>query len=135
MKTSSILLAALAGTSAAQDITAFNADTLSAKSAPNAVSMATLRQRKAEQRQRDAAGGFFDVDRYEAVGPSSCEDGKAGEYLCNNVDLLGFMRHQDTGSQTREGNDIWGIDATLSPDLLRNALLTACRLDRSKHWS
>lgn len=105
----SILLAALAGTSAAQDITVFNADTLRADSAPNAVSMATMRQRKIAQREKDIAAGLFDEDRYEAMGATSCDGGKAGEYSCNNIDLKGFLRHQDVGSQTREGNDIWGM--------------------------
>ncbi|KAL2106629.1 hypothetical protein VUR80DRAFT_6441 [Thermomyces stellatus] len=104
----SVLLAALAGTSAAQGITVYNADTLRAESAPHAVSMSTLRQRKTEQREKDIAAGLFDEDRYEATGATACEDGKAGEYLCNNVDLVGFLRHQDAGSRTRQGNDIWG---------------------------
>ena len=105
----SLLLAALAGTSAAQTSTVFNAESLKADSAPHAVSMSTLRQRKTSQREKDIAAGQFDVDRYEAVDATACTDGKAGEYSCNNVDLLGFLRHQDIGSQTREGNDIWGM--------------------------
>lgn len=100
----SLLLAALAGSSMA----AVDEDTLRAASAPNAVSMSTLKQRKINQREKDIADGVFDVDRYEATSATPCVDGKAGEYSCNNVDLLGFLRHQDTGSRTREGNDIWG---------------------------
>lgn len=116
----SVLLAALAGTSAAQDITVFNADTLRAESAPNAVSMSTLRQRKTSQREKDIAAGLFDEDRYEATGATACVDGKAGEYSCNNVDLLGFLRHQDAGSRTREGNDIWGTALTTASVLLNS---------------
>ncbi|CAH0051354.1 unnamed protein product [Clonostachys solani] len=102
---SSLAIATLASSAVAQ---LFNADTLKASSAPKAVSMATLKQRKVEQREKDVANGLFDVDRYEATSATPCVDGKAGEYSCNNVDLLGFLRHQDVGSRTREGNDIWG---------------------------
>ncbi|CAH0023204.1 unnamed protein product [Clonostachys rhizophaga] len=102
---SSLAIATLASSAVAQ---LFNADTLKAESAPKAVSMATLKQRKVEQRERDVANGLFDVDRYAATSATPCVNGKAGEYSCNNVDLLGFLRHQDVGSRTREGNDIWG---------------------------
>ena len=61
---SAALLAALAGTSAARDATVFNADTLLADSAPNAISMETLKERKMVQREGDVADGVFDVDRY-----------------------------------------------------------------------
>lgn len=105
----SLILAALAGTSAAQSMSVFNADTLRATSAPNAVNMAVLKGRKVAQREQDIADGFFDLDRYESTGATPCVDGKAGEYSCNNVDLVGFLRHQDTNSRTREGNDIWGM--------------------------
>jgi hypothetical protein len=120
MKTSitSVLLAAAAGSAVAQQITSFNADSLRATSAPNAVAMSTLKQRKNTQRDRDRAAGVFDLDRYEAAASGSpCVDGKAGEYSCNNVDLLGFLRHQDVGSQTREGNDIWGMCLTWSSEI------------------
>lgn len=36
-----------------------------------------------------------------------CQDGKAGEYECSNVDLLAFVPLQTLGS-TGDGNDIWG---------------------------
>lgn len=102
------LLAALTSTSAAQDGTVFNADTLQADSTPNAISMETLKEPKMAQREGGVADGVFDVDRYEAAGPADCVDGKAGEYSCNKVDLLGFLRHQDAGIRTCEGNDILG---------------------------
>lgn len=105
----SVILAALAGTSAAQSMSVYNADTLRATSAPNAVNMAVLKGRKVAQRDQDIADGLFDLNRYESTEATACVDGKAGEYSCNNVDLRGFLRHQDTNSQTREGNDIWGM--------------------------
>ena len=107
----SILFAGLATGAAAQSIKAanFKADALKATSAPNAVAMSTMRQRKVAQFEKDKANGMYDVDRYEATGAMACTDGKAGEYQCNNIDLKGFLRHQDTNSRTRVGNDIWGM--------------------------
>ena len=119
MKLTSVLMAALAGTSTAQVVSIFNADTLRAQSAPSAVSMATMKGRKVAQREKDIADGVFDLNRYEATGATACVDGKAGEFQCNNVDLLGFLRHQDAGSRTREGNDIWGMSATITLHLPR----------------
>lgn len=109
----SLLLAALAGSSVAQtnkiNAAKFNEDYLRASSAPNAVGMAELRQRKMALHESEAAAGVFDKDRYKVLGSSTpCSGGKAGEYSCNNIDLMGFLRHQDMGSRTRVGNDIWG---------------------------
>ena len=60
-----------------------------------------------------AAGAFNRYDiadnvRIQAVGPSPCVNGKAGEYSCDKVDLLSFLSHAEMGSATKEGNDIWG---------------------------
>lgn len=106
----SIFLAGLATGAAAQSIkpAEFKADSLKASSAPNAVAMSTLRQRKESQFKKDKDAGMYDIDRYEATGAEACVDGMAGEYQCNNIDLKGFLRHQDLNSRTREGNDIWG---------------------------
>jgi choice-of-anchor B domain-containing protein len=107
---SSIFLAALATTSVAEKINTsqFDAQFLEATNAPNAISMSVVRERKVSLREQQKADGVFDVDRYEATGATSCTDGKAGEYSCGNIDLKGFLRHQDMGSRTREGNDVWG---------------------------
>ncbi|KIL87275.1 hypothetical protein FAVG1_09833 [Fusarium avenaceum] len=109
----SILLATLASSAIAQnqriDTSKYDEGYLRAASAPNAVGMKELRQRKMALRESEAAAGVFDKDRYKKLSSAtSCTDGKAGGYSCNNVDLLGFLRHQDMGSRTREGNDIWG---------------------------
>ncbi|KAJ1327074.1 choice-of-anchor B family protein [Microdochium nivale] len=105
----SLLLAACAGTSVAQDIGIFDASFLQASSAPAAIGMQELRQRKNDQHSQDLAAGVFDLDRYERLASgTACVNGKAGEYSCNNVDLKGFLRHQDMGSRTRVGNDVWG---------------------------
>ena len=44
---------------------------------------------------------------YPSVSNTPCVDGKAGEYECENVDLLSFVPLQELGS-TGNGNDIWG---------------------------
>jgi choice-of-anchor B domain-containing protein len=111
MKTfASFLLGALATGAVAQEIQAssYNAKTLKASSAPNALSMSVIKDRKESQREQERADGVFDLNRYKKTGAAACTDGKAGEYKCKNVDLKGFLRHQDVGSRTREGNDIWG---------------------------
>lgn len=57
-----------------------------------------------------AEGAFdkYDNARMQAVGLTPCVNGKAGEYACDKVDLLSFLSHQEMGSTTKEGNDIWG---------------------------
>jgi choice-of-anchor B domain-containing protein len=37
-----------------------------------------------------------------------CRNGKAGEYKCNNVNMHSFLSHEDMGSKSLAGNDIWG---------------------------
>lgn len=73
----------------------------------SAGSMAELRELKMQTWAAQNEAGVFDVDRYEALAASTpCVNGKAGEYQCNKVDLISFLRHQDMGSSTRKGNDI-----------------------------
>lgn len=64
---------------------------------------------KVEERERFRAEGLFDANQYPDLGSQKCVNGKAGEYSCENVDLLGFLSHQAMGGKTREGNDIWGM--------------------------
>lgn len=106
MKTSTFLAAvtALAGTAAAE-------------------SMARLRELKIDTWARQNEVGAFDVDRYQASAATACVNGKAGEYQCSNVDLKGFLRHQDMGSSTRKGNDIWG-ELSSTPSFLHHEILT-----------
>jgi choice-of-anchor B domain-containing protein len=37
-----------------------------------------------------------------------CRNDKAGEYQCNNINLISFLSHEDVGSANKVGNDIWG---------------------------
>jgi choice-of-anchor B domain-containing protein len=107
---SSVLLAALAGSAVAEKINTsqFNEQFLRAHNAPHAIGMSELRHRKEVQHESDVAAGVFAEDAYEATAAAACADGKAGEFACKNVDLKGFLRHQDMGSRTRVGNDVWG---------------------------
>ncbi|KAF4994803.1 hypothetical protein FGRMN_5537 [Fusarium graminum] len=110
----SALLAALAGSSLAQSpkkisTAKYDESYLHASNAPHAIGMGELRQRKLALHKSAAAAGVFDKDRYKVLSSgTSCTDGKAGEYSCNKIDLKGFLRHQDLGSRTRVGNDVWG---------------------------
>ncbi|EXM08594.1 hypothetical protein NOF04DRAFT_8098 [Fusarium oxysporum II5] len=109
----SLLLATLAGSAVAQtqriNTAKYNEDYLRAKSAPHAIGMGELKQRKMALHESEAAAGVFDKDRYKVLSSGTpCSDGKAEGYSCNKIDLLGFLRHQDMGSRTRVGNDVWG---------------------------
>ncbi|KAE8423460.1 hypothetical protein BDV36DRAFT_92160 [Aspergillus pseudocaelatus] len=81
---------------------------LGAASREGAPVMSHLMSIKTEHRERARAQGLFRPNNYIDLGKTPCVDGKAGEYSCENVDLLGFLSHQAMGSTTREGNDIWG---------------------------
>jgi hypothetical protein len=88
---------------------AFGPDQLKAFNAPDAMSMEVIKQQKLDHVQNNENAGVYALDRYKPVtNKTPCVDGKAGEYKCKNIDLNAFMRHQDMGSRTRVGNDIWG---------------------------
>lgn len=78
-----------------------------------------------KQKHHDAAesAGRFDAGRYKPCSATKCVDGKAGEFACNNVDMLAFISHQDMGSITREGNDLWGSSKQLPHG---NGIETCC---------
>lgn len=73
--------------------------------------MEHLMSLKMQSRERARAQGLFNLNRYPDEADKKCSQGKAGEYSCENVDLLGFLSHQALGSVTREGNDLWGKGA------------------------
>ncbi|KAK8136834.1 regulatory P domain protein [Apiospora sp. TS-2023a] len=82
---------------------------LEAFSAPQAVSMDTMKQEKLGYRDVQRAAGTYDLNRYERAGPAPCVNGTAAGYACNRVDLKDFLRHQDMGAtKVLEGNDVWG---------------------------
>jgi len=76
--------------------------------AQTAVSMEVLKDRKMKHQSAKESAGQFAMDAYSAMAGTPCTNGTAGEYKCNNVDMMGFLRHQDMGSRTRVGNDVWG---------------------------
>lgn len=83
-----------------------------------AVSMSVLKERKLAAWSQLTESGAYDLDRYEALAASTpCVNGKAGEYQCNKVDMMAFLRHQDMGSSTRKGNDVCKVNP-LPPPLL-----------------
>jgi hypothetical protein len=70
--------------------------------------MQSMMQYKQTLHDERRAAGDFDLDRYSRAESAQCINGRAGEYSCRNVDLLDHLRHQDMGSFSRDGNDIWG---------------------------
>lgn len=75
--------------------------------------MDRLMNLKLEHWGKMRAEGMFDTNRVASVAQKvPCSRGKAGEYSCDRVDLLSFLSHEDMGSTTREGNDVWGIFET-----------------------
>ncbi|KAH7408776.1 hypothetical protein DE146DRAFT_388339 [Phaeosphaeria sp. MPI-PUGE-AT-0046c] len=120
MKVSVTLLASLAATidaspmpnkrAQAQRIEAsiFGPAQLKSAVAQTAVSMEVLKEKKLAHQSAKEQAGQFAMNAYSAMDATACVNGTAGEYKCNNVDMMGFLRHQDMGSRTRVGNDIWG---------------------------
>lgn len=86
----------------------FGPHNLHASDAPYAVAMGTIMEMKLKQHADDMKDGMFGYNKYKQQDPTPCFRGLAGEYSCNNVDLKGFLRHQDMHSRTRTGNDLWG---------------------------
>ncbi|KAM7187305.1 hypothetical protein V8F33_011295 [Rhypophila sp. PSN 637] len=65
----------------------------------------------AEARSKGLFGGSKLYKKLAAHQP--CRNGKAGRkgqesYSCKNIDMHGFLSHEDLGSTNKTGNDIWG---------------------------
>jgi len=79
--------------------------------------MTRLMKMKLDHRQAERLAGTYDAGRYPSSiragnGTSAivpCVNGKAGEYSCDGVDMHFFLSHESMGSQSKEGNDIWGM--------------------------
>lgn len=93
------LLAGVLGASAVAASTAFD----SAK-------MEQMMSLKTQQWEAAAADGMFaGSKKYKKTKDvTKCSKGYAGEYACNNVDMHAFLSHEDLGSATKAGNDVWG---------------------------
>ena len=79
-------------------------------SAAKPAAMERLMTLKSEQREAFRSQGVFDRGRYGRDNKfHKCRGGRSGEYACNNVNMHGFLSHEEMGSTTREGNDVWGM--------------------------
>ncbi|OBT55090.1 hypothetical protein VE04_03571 [Pseudogymnoascus sp. 24MN13] len=75
----------------------------------NHVAMERLMDMKVSSREKLRNDGYFAAGKWKSTKKvQACTNGKAGEYSCNGVDLQAFASHEDLGSKTKEGNDIWG---------------------------
>jgi choice-of-anchor B domain-containing protein len=82
---------------------------LGATAEQNLNKMDRLKELKTASWDKMRAAGAFAAGKYQSsTAFTPCVNGKAGEYSCDNVDLYTFLSHEDMGSTTREGNDIWG---------------------------
>lgn len=76
----------------------------------NHVAMERLMDMKVTSREKLRNDGYFAAGKWKSTREvQTCTNGKAGEYSCNGVDLQAFTSHEDMGSKTKEGNDIWGM--------------------------
>ncbi|KAL2151086.1 hypothetical protein VTH82DRAFT_6184 [Thermothelomyces myriococcoides] len=76
--------------------------------------MEALMEIKTKQWDAAAARGLFGGSKLyrKITSKQRCINGVAGKgnaaYRCNNVDLHGFLSHEDLGSEAKAGNDVWG---------------------------
>ncbi|KAJ2903203.1 hypothetical protein MKZ38_010239 [Zalerion maritima] len=74
--------------------------------------MGVMMDKKEKFREVQRANGRIDTATSTQV-TTTCTNGKAGEYECENVDMWGFISHASMGSSTREGNDLWGWTSSM----------------------
>lgn len=87
----------------------WTADNLNDVEPVDAVPMEDLRAMKLKFAKEQEEAGFFDAGRYPStMAAKKCEGGKAGDFKCQGVDLMGFLSHEAMKSKTRAGNDVWG---------------------------
>ncbi|TGZ81244.1 hypothetical protein EX30DRAFT_306621 [Ascodesmis nigricans] len=74
------------------------------------MSVLGLQALKTATREGARARGAFGKGKYKGKhNVSKCKNGKSdGTYSCSKIDMHGFLSHEEMGSVTREGNDIWG---------------------------
>lgn len=88
----------------------FGASAVAASKAFDSARMENMMSLKTQQWEAAAARGVFGGSKKykKSTGVVPCVDGYAGEYKCNNVDLHAFLSHEDLGSESFTGNDVWG---------------------------
>lgn len=90
--------------------------------------MDRLMSMKTTHREAYRAAGAFAPGKHAGNNRlQECKNGKAGDYACENVDMHGFLSHEEMGSETREGNDLWGSSLSFLISIL--AILMTSRLD------
>jgi propanediol dehydratase large subunit len=83
--------------------------------------MERLMSIKVSQRESFRAQGVFNANKYGRTNTyTKCANGKSREYACENVDMHGFLSHEEMGSVTREGNDVWGMPCPTTRAILEN---------------
>ncbi|KAG9236674.1 hypothetical protein BJ875DRAFT_212886 [Amylocarpus encephaloides] len=70
--------------------------------------MGNLMSLKLAHRASQRASGVFTEEHASLLATTKCVNGKASEYACSAIDMASFLSHQALGSNTREGNDVWG---------------------------
>ncbi|KAH6967675.1 hypothetical protein BGZ61DRAFT_358602 [Ilyonectria robusta] len=72
--------------------------------------MEEMMEIKTQQWDKAEAEGLFGGSKlYKKITSfQPCVKGKSGPYQCKNVNLHGFLSHEDLGSATLRGNDVWG---------------------------
>ncbi|KAF8477083.1 hypothetical protein BDZ91DRAFT_757660 [Kalaharituber pfeilii] len=106
MKFSALLLAALLFVASSVEVVASESTTSI---------MTELMQEKIKTRQKWRDLGVFKSKLYSRLSSfQPCKNGKSGRgkgkesFKCNKIDMTAFISHEDMGSETREGNDVWG---------------------------
>ncbi|KAK4038333.1 hypothetical protein C8A01DRAFT_37721 [Parachaetomium inaequale] len=90
---------------------------VSAGSPASASKMEEIMDIKIQQWEEARAQGLFGGSTLyrKITSKQACKNGVAGSgtaaYHCNNVDLHGFLSHEDLASTTKAGNDVWGWTA------------------------
>ena len=77
--------------------------------------MTELMAEKIAVREKWKGLGVFKSKLYKRLATKQpCVNGVSGrgknqeQYKCKNIDMRSFISHEDMGSVTREGNDVWG---------------------------
>jgi choice-of-anchor B domain-containing protein len=87
--------------------TALAAGLLGATTVAAGATMEEMMSLKTKSWEKAAAAGAFDGNKRYKKGPTAakCKNGMAGEYPCNNVDLLDFISHEDLGAAGKQGRE------------------------------
>jgi choice-of-anchor B domain-containing protein len=86
------------------------ATAVAASKAFDSAKMEGMMELKTQEWEAAAARGMFaGSKKYKKTDKlTKCKNGYAGEYKCNNVDMYSFLSHEDMGSESFTGNDVWG---------------------------